>query len=144
MNPRSVLKDQEVMSRIRVNLIAETDLKEAMTIGSMATSHLMMNRGLTAINTVKTKSQKTMTMTVNQKDQTAALESLNQEATTHHTAKRMKVKNLVMKAAARILKVAMVKLLRKMMSRIQMQSSQKKIKMEVGRLKATKKRLNTE
>ena len=144
MNPRSVLKDQEVMSRIRVNLIAETDLKEAMTIGSMATSHLMKNQGLTAINTVKMKSQKTMKITVNQKDQTAALESLNQEATTHHTAKRMKVKNLVMKVAARILKIAMVKLLRKMMSRIQMKSSQKKIKMEVGRLKATKKRLNTE
>jgi hypothetical protein len=59
-------------------------------------------------------------------------------------AKRMKVKNLVMKAAARILKIAMVRLLRKMMSQIQMQSSRKKIKMEVGRLKATKKRLNTE
>jgi hypothetical protein len=61
-----------------VNLIAETDLKEAMTIGSMATSHLMKNQGLTAINTVKMKSQKTMKITVNQKDQTAALETLNQ------------------------------------------------------------------
>jgi hypothetical protein len=103
-----------------------------------------MNRGLTAINTVKMKSQRITAMIVSQIDQTTALETLNQEATTHHTARRMKVKNLVMKVAARILKIAMVKLLRKMMSRIQMKSSQKKIKMEVGRLKATKKRLNTE
>jgi hypothetical protein len=37
MNLRSVLKGQEVMAPIRVNIIAETDLKEAMKTGTMAT-----------------------------------------------------------------------------------------------------------